>query len=84
MRENTAVMSRNVTSTVKMSIIGTNISSVGFLMRFVKPPCVSEPPSISDRPWELDMTRPYACAGTATASLLAACVSSSRACAFAD
>ncbi len=29
MRENTAVMSRNVTSTVKMSIIGTSISSTG-------------------------------------------------------
>ena len=29
MRENTAVISRNVTSTVKMSIIGTSISSAG-------------------------------------------------------
>ena len=33
MRENTAVMSRNVTSTVKMSIIGTSRSSDGFRTR---------------------------------------------------
>ena len=33
MRENTAVISRNVTSTVKMSIIGTSSSSTGFFGR---------------------------------------------------
>jgi hypothetical protein len=32
-RENTAVMSRKVTNTVKISIIGTSSSSVGLRMR---------------------------------------------------